>query len=177
MQISIVGRHFRVTEPIKKYINEKIKKLAKFDPRIIGARVILSVEKYRHIVDITLLSKHINLKGKGQTNDIYTSVDSALNRLEKQLQKHRERIKEHRKEIPKELTDEFSSAYVAPPAKHPKVIKSKGFISKPMSVEEAKMELEILKDAGFLVYRNQNNEKVNVLYRRKDGNFGLIEEA
>ena len=152
MQISIVGRHFRVTEPIKKYIDNRIVKLAKYDPWIIGARVTLSVEKYRHIVDVTLLSKHVNLKGKGQTNDVYASVDAALARLEKQVQKHRERVKEHRKQMPKEIPSDFSSTFVSPPAKHPKVLKSKGFVRKPMSVEEARMELEILKDTGFLVF-------------------------
>ncbi len=177
MQISIVGRHFEVSEPIKKYIDERLMRLAQFDPRIVGAHVMLSVEKYRHIADITLLTKSMSINGKGQTNDVYASVDSALTRLEKQIKKHREIMKkEHRKSMPKSLAEEYSPAYISPPAKHPKVINSRSFASKPLSLEEAKMELEVLKDAGFLVFRNQDSNRVNVIYRRKDGNFGLIEE-
>ena len=176
MQISIVGRHLKVTEPIKRYIDERLIKLEKYDRKIVEARAIVTVEKYRHLAEITVLSKNFSVVGKGQSNDIYTSVAAAIDKIEKQLKKHHERVKEHQatKGIPPALTipeiEEIKS-------KKPKVIKRRTFAAKPMSLDEAKAELEVLNNVDFLVFRNANTEKVNVLYKQEDGNFGLIEET
>lgn len=97
MNIVITGRHFDVTNPIKVYAAEKISKLDKFFPKILDAHVILSVEKYRHIAEITLNGKHLSVTAKETTADMYASIDKALESIDKQLRKFSERIKDHRR--------------------------------------------------------------------------------
>ena len=177
MQISIVGRHLKMTEPIKKYIDKRLIRLEKYDRKIVEARAIVSVEKFRHIVEITVLTKHFSVIGKGQSNDVYTSVDEALDRVEKQLKKHQERIKEHlgKRTMPMRVAVGVQVMEEETPKKS-KVVRRKSFAAKPMSVEEAKAEIEVSKEKNFLVFRNSGTDKVNVLYRQADGNLGLIEE-
>ena len=175
MQITVVGRHFDVTEPIKNYVDSKIVKLDRYSSQIIEAHVILEVQKVRHIAEISLFMKDFKLTATEESRDMYASIDKALGNLHKQLLKLRDRVKEHKgKRISRKF---FLSALFgksepkAPQA--PKVIKRE-FQPKPMSVEEACEELELFKDS-FLAFRNSKTEKINVVYKREDGNYGLIE--
>lgn len=97
MNVVITGRHFDVTNPIKAYATEKIQRLEKFFPKILEAHIILTVEKYRHIAEITLIGKHLTVTGKETTADMYASIDKALETIDKQLRKFSERMKEHRR--------------------------------------------------------------------------------
>lgn len=178
MQITVVGRHFDTTEPIKKYVDSKLLKLERYAKKIREAHVILEVQKFRHIAEITLYLKYFKLTATEETRDMYASIDKALGSLHKQLLKLRERIKEHKARRVSGKSSLFGGIlkdYVSRgPQKEEKakVIK-RAFQSKPMSVDEACMELELFKD-NFLVFRDSETEEINVVYRREDGNYGLI---
>ena len=179
MQITVVGRHFEVTEPIKKYVDAKLLRLEKFSEDIKEAHVILEVQKFRHVAEITLYLKYFKLTATEESRDMYASIDNALGSLHKQLLKLRDRIKEHkarriagRSIIFGERLKAERGLKVLQKEKKAKVIKRE-FQTKPMSVDEACMELELFKD-NFLVFRNSQTEDINVVYKREDGNYGLI---
>jgi putative sigma-54 modulation protein len=177
MQITVVGRHFDVTEPIKKYVDSKLLKLDKYTDKIKQAHVILEVQKFRHIAEITLYLKYFKLTATEESRDMYASIDKVLGSLHKQVLKLRDRIKEHKARgvSKKSLLENFFSdkeAKVLDKAKRTRVIK-RAFQPKPMSVDEASMELDLFKD-NFLVFRNSDTERINVIYKREDGNYGLI---
>jgi len=96
MQLTVVGRHFGVTEPIKKYVDGKLLKLEKFSRKIKETHVILEVQKFRHIAEITLYLKYNKLTATEESRDMYASIDLAVGNLHKQLLKLRDRLKEHR---------------------------------------------------------------------------------
>ncbi|MCX5716171.1 MAG: ribosome-associated translation inhibitor RaiA [Candidatus Omnitrophica bacterium] len=171
MQITVVGRHFDVTEPIKKYADSKLFKFEKYTDKIIEAHVMLEVQKFRHMAEITLFLKDFKLTSREESRDMYASIDAAVNSLHKQLLKLRERIKEHKgKRAVQKLIEPL-----LPKDRKKKVIE-RLFPTKPMSVDEACLELDLFKD-NFLVFRNSDTEEINVIYKREDGNYGLIVPA
>jgi len=181
MQITVVGRHFDVTEPIKRYVDNKLLKLERYADKIKEAHVILEVQKFRHVVEITLSLKYFKLTATEESRTMYASIDKALHSLHKQLLRLRERLKEHKARRAARKTEILDSLVVedeedAKPSsaktKRPRVIK-RAFQSKPMSLEEACMELELFKD-NFLVFTDAGSEQVRVIYKREDGNYGLI---
>ena len=179
MQITVVGRNFNVTEPIKKYVDNKLLKLDRYAEKLKEAHVILQVQKFRHIAEITLYLKYFKLTATGESRDMYASIDKAKGNLQKQLLKLRERIKEHRARRPSKKPGFFGELFKGVEAEKasqkgrtPKVVK-RDFQPKPMSLDEACMELELFKD-NFLVFRNAETEDINVVYKRNDGDYGLI---
>lgn len=177
MNIIITGRHFDITEGIKSHVNGKIAKLDKFFTKILEAHVILAVEKFRHITEITLAGKDLKITATETTSDMYASIDKAVESLDKQMRKFHERLREHKiKGAHKAEVKAVKSAYKTSGENinfAPEIVEVKSFSEKPMSVEEAMEELKIL-NKEFLVFRNSDDETINVIYKRKDGNFGLI---
>ncbi len=180
MQITVVGRHFEISEPIKKYVDKKILKLERFDAKIKEAHVILEIQKVSHIAEITLFLKDFKLTATEESRDMYASIDKVLANLQKQLLRVREKIKDHQAKRAARRFVFFNKFFKGRPEgeaasaeKKAKVIRRE-FQSKPMSVDEACMELELFKD-NFLVFRDAKTERINVVYKREDGDYGLIE--
>ncbi|OGX29803.1 MAG: ribosomal subunit interface protein [Omnitrophica WOR_2 bacterium RIFCSPLOWO2_12_FULL_51_24] len=182
MNVVITGRHFDVTEGIKSHINDKIVKLDKFYHKILEAHVILSVEKFRHVAEITVIGKQIKVTATETTSDMYASIDKAIASLEKQLRKLHDKVKEHRVKGSagriQEIAVRSLSAIkgVFRPEKEtygPKIVETQRVAEKPMSVEEAVEELRI-SNSEFIVFRSAEENRINVIYKRKDGDFGLI---
>lgn len=176
MNVTVTGRHFDVTEGIKAHIGAKIAKLEKFYSKIIEVHVILAVEKFRHIVEITLVGKHIKLTATETTSDMYASIDKAIESLEKQLRKVHDKVKEHHR-VPGLAARSISAirGYFKSEKKvaEPSIVETRRVAEKPMSIGEAADELKLSNDE-FLVFRNSDDDKINIIYKRKDGNLGLI---
>ena len=182
MNVVITGRHFDVTEGMKAHVNDKITKLDKFYHKILESHVILSVEKFRHIAEITVIGKHFKLTATETTSDMYASIDAAIASLEKQLRKLHDKIKEHRVKGSsgriRELAARSLSAIrgVFRPVREtagPRIVETQRVAEKPMSVEEAVEELKI-SNGEFIVFRSAEDNRIEVIYKRKDGDFGLI---
>ena len=181
MNVAITGRHFDVTEGIKSHVNGKIAKLDKFYHKILEAHVILSVEKFRHVAEITLVGKNFKFTATETTSDMYPSIDKAIESLEKQLRKLHDKVKEHRVKGSSGRIKDLASRILSirdyfkgeRQAAGPKIVETRGVAEKPMSAEEAVEELKI-SEGGFIVFRNADDNRINVIYRRKDGDFGLI---
>ena len=178
MQITVVGRHFDGTEPIKKYADRKLLRLERFSGKIKEIHVILEVQKFRHIAEISLHLKDIKLMATEESRDMYASIDKAVGNLQKQLSRLTERMKEHRLRRSLRKIYFFGRFFGTPgepearQGKKTAVIKRE-FQPKPMSVEEACLELDLFKE-NFLVFRNSDTEAINVIYKRDDGDYGLI---
>lgn len=97
MQITITGRNFEVTPAIKQHLVDKISKLEKYFPHLVEAHAILSIEKYRHIAEITMTAKNVRIAGKEETEDMYASIDKIIHSMESRLKRYRDRIKDHNK--------------------------------------------------------------------------------
>ncbi|MCK5306707.1 MAG: ribosome-associated translation inhibitor RaiA [Candidatus Omnitrophica bacterium] len=171
MQITITGRHFDVTEPIKKHIMEKSERFSRYLKNIVNIHVILTVENVRHIAEIVMTAADTKFLSKEETMDMYASVDNAVDKIEHQLKEYKERHKSHRTKLKEEGLESDDLRVDDAPV----IVKDTRFLDKPMSPEEAIMELE-LEEFGFFVFKDMNEgDKVKIIYKKKDKSYGLID--
>ena len=174
MQINVTFRHVNPTPALRTHAEEKLEKMVKkYLHRPVDAHVILSVAKERHAAEITLQADHVTMFAKEETTDLYAAIDLAVAKLEHQAQKLRAKRKEHKGPSgPRPLAaDDEDGAPADRPG--PRVIPRR-VSAKPMAVDEAVQTLVRTGDE-FLVFTNAATQQLAVLYRRKDGNYGLIE--
>jgi putative sigma-54 modulation protein len=180
MQILVTFRHVDPTPALKAYAEEKLERVKKYLRRPVDAHVILSVSKERHVAEITLQADHVTMFAQETTHDLYSAIDLAIDKLEHQAQKLHEKRRHHkgatnaRGARTAEVTTSVLAADRRGPGGAPEVIRTQRVPAKPMSVEEAVEQLAASSDE-FLVFTNASNQLLAVLYRRKDGNYGLIE--
>ena len=177
MQITTTFRHLEPSDALKSYAEEKLERIKKYIDEPIVAQVFMTVEKIRHCAEVTLTAKGITIKASEETNDMYAAVDAVVDKIERQLRRYKERIKDH-KPAPENLDRQVRESVVGAESieqrKTPVVIRTKTFSIKPMSVDEAVMQMDLL-HKDFLVFTDATTEAINVVYRRKDGDYGLIE--
>ncbi len=171
MNIIVNGRHLEVTPALKTYAEKKIKRFDRYLSNIGEAVVTLSIQKYRHKVEVLLKVNGVLIQAEGITGDVYSSIDEVAEKLERQIKKYKEKLVSHRKTEGKAGLMPVESVSAAEGGK---IIKNKRFELKPMSPDEAAMQMELL-DKDFFVFTNDGSGEINVIYRRRDGNFGLIE--
>lgn len=194
MRINVTFRHMEATDALREHAEKRVRRLAKYVHRPIDAHVILSVVKRRHIAEVILKADRTTMTAKEETGDLYSAIDLAGDKLEHRARKHTEKISNH-KLSPRSRRAQIAAPDVAPVAtprdlpglrmnvlragsfgrrKGPEVVHSKRLPVKPMSVEEAVMQMDLMSNE-FLVFRNATNDLLSVVYRRKDGDYGLIE--
>jgi ribosome hibernation promoting factor len=177
MQVDYTGRQIDVTPALQKFTEDHLRKIRKILGEMIEVHVILTVEKYRHIAEVNLKSRSFKINGVEETSDMYTSINAVLEKIQRQAIKHKGKkiAKKRKKAVAAAIGLTRPSGEMLPPSPEmPRVIKSRSFAAKPMTIEEAVHEVTTSR-SEFLVFRNCESEKVSVVYRRKDGNFGLIE--
>ncbi len=172
MNISVYGKNIQLTDALKEVATKKISRLDKFFYKDIEAKVVLSVERKKQKVEVTIPFNGRILRVEEASEDMYSSIDDAVESLEKQIRKHKTKLEDrkHSNESIKfenvEPLDDMEEDF--------KVVKTKRFAVKPMSIEEAVLQMDLLKH-DFFVFLNADTEEVNVVYKRKDANYGLIE--
>ena len=180
-QIKVTGRHVPITDSIVDYSTKKIEGLHLDYPRIIDAQVILDVQKYRHFAEVILhCANHITIDASAETNDLYASIDEAMSRIAQQMRKYKTKImRQHRPrrgEVQHVEEQVYSSAGLKDHEEaEPTLVHIERYPVKPMFVDEAMLQLEMSTNRQFVVFLNAKTERVNVIYRRKHGDFGLIE--
>ena len=187
-RVSVVGKNIDVTPALREYSEKRVAKLSKFfqGREDVDVSVVLSVDGDTHVAEITYQLGGIILRGESRTKDLYASIDAASDRIERQVRKYKTRLQE-RAHLSPRFGDGPGGAVVngaaaeAEPAQaaeaqgpRDRVVRTKRFPLKPMDVEEAIMQMELL-GHDFFVFANAGTEAVNVVYRRKDGQYGLIE--
>ena len=185
MTITIAGRHFDVTEGLKSHIDAKFDRLRDHFDDEITADVVLSVEKHRHIAEVTMHVNGLHVHGREITGDMYSSVDDVIHKIDKQLRKYKNRISsaQHRNRKPLhevehhllEMIESLDTETEAPAAVNTahRIIEREPMEVQPMTVDEAVLQLE-LRDYDFLVFSNSDSGKINVLYKRTSERYGLI---
>lgn len=174
MQTSVTFKNLDPSDHLKAYVSDKLNRFDKLLDNPAEANVVLSVQKFRHISEININGDRLNINCREETDDMYSAIDMALDKLEKQIKKNKEKIKERRGASKGRGTAVSPEALGAGEEDPVRQIMPKNIEYKPMDIEEAALQLDLVDDA-FLVFTNARTDRVNVLYRRKDGHFGLIQ--
>ncbi len=169
MKIQYKSRNLEISDAMKEYFSKKMAKLERLVNDDDGeVEVRFSKMRQLYTVEVTLKMRSIIVRAEESTKDFYAAVDNAINNLERRLKRFKERFRTLKRE---KNVEEVSSENT--PEETEKVVKVKKFELRPMSLEEAMMQLDLL-DHEFFMFRNSESDQINVLYRRKDGNYGLI---
>lgn len=178
MAITVRGKNIEITPALKDYVTKRVGKVTKyFDGANTGdITAILTVTKGKHIVEVTVPINGMLLRGEEATTDMYASIDLVIEKLERQIEKYKTKLSRKFKSGGFKA-DMIPAATLASEALNDEdfnIVKTKRFAVKPMAVDEAIMQMNLI-NHDFYVFTNADTEQVNVLYRRKDGQYGLIE--
>jgi len=172
MQINFTARHTDITPDIKKFCERRLRSIEKLLGYPLEANLRLSVEKYRYRAEINIKTRRATLNTTEETQDMFGSLGLAFDHLEKRVKKERGKDRERKRR--KNIEREDISFSLEDEDQQKRVIKSHPHSLKPMSIEEALLQFESSKNE-VLVFRKSDSEKWAVLFRRKDGNYGLID--
>jgi putative sigma-54 modulation protein len=191
--INVTGRNVLVTEAMKNYAIDKISKIDRFNGRVIDVQVVMDIQRYDHRVDIIMKVANQKIKVSAHTTDMYASIDKAINRLLEQIRKFKEKTKDHHTlahaevamnvniystlddilDLNEEIEAENRRVLETRLTPH-EIVKSETRPLKTLTVGEAIVKMELSAD-GFMIFRCEEDQKLKVIYKRDDGNFGIIE--
>ncbi|MBE0429737.1 MAG: ribosome-associated translation inhibitor RaiA [Thermoleophilia bacterium] len=188
MNLQVKGRNIAITEALRSYVEEKLVKLGKNLNSASTMEVELFCEKNpsiaeNQVAEVTIFTKGPVLRAKGASSDMYASIDLVADKLNRQVRKFRGKLVSHNAHVRGSLPPETAEREMAKilqaeeeeePETGPTIVKTKQFGIKPMAPEEAALQMELI-GHDFFVFRNAESNDTNVIYRRRDGNYGLIE--
>ena len=174
MQTSVTFKNLDPSDHLKTYVGDKLNRFDRFLDNPAEANVVLSVEKFRHIAEINIVGDKLTIYGKEETNDMYSAIDMVLDKLEKQIKKSKQKIRERRSGTKGRNHVMVEERDPLPDDEIERQVKVKHIEYKPMDVEEAVLQMDLIEDS-FLVFTNARTDQINVLYRRRDGHYGLIQ--
>ena len=179
MKVDITGRHIEITEPIRKFTTDRLERLRGIADEVMEAHVILTVEKHqRHVAELNIKTRHEFHNGEEVSADMYTSIAAVLDKVEKQILKSKGRAMARKRRGGGHANGVVLSSAVEAEEilgeALPRIIRSHEVAAKPMSVDDAAVAIDD-SESEFLVFRNSQTERLNVVYKRKDGNIGWIE--
>jgi putative sigma-54 modulation protein len=187
MQVNTTFRHLEATEALKEYVREKVERVTKYLERAGEAHVVLSLERHLQHADITIHAGPFVLRGREKSEDMYASIDLAMDKIERQVRRYKEKLKNHhaKRFVHHQMQalnhlrvrhDVVSVPEPEKPTAEPatRVVRSNEFLARPMTVDDAVMQMDLMNN-DFLVFTNADSKEMNVIYRRKDGYYGLIE--
>lgn len=183
MNFQFVGQHVDLTDSLKSYARKRVGKLEKFFPerpdQELNAKVKLRVENERQIANLQITGDGEFFEGEASSPDMYASIDQSVDKLGQQLRKYHDKLTNHRKTNNRDANREIASKVFKMEDEEssdsePDIKRRKTYTAKPMTVEEAVLQMNSL-DYDFFVFTNQVTNEVNVVYRREDGDYGLIE--
>lgn len=193
--VTITGRHVLVTESMKDYVLEKLSKLDRFSPRFIDIMVTMDIQKLDNRVDIILRFNSMKIKSHASSVDMYASIDLAVDKLQNQIRRYKEKLQNHHLKATKEVDmnvnvirphledelnelngeiEEANTQGIVERYRPHQVVSKEVKSLKTLSLDEAVMKMELSGDS-FLVYCSEEDQKLKVIYRRNDGNYGVIE--
>ena len=185
MNITVTGRHMEMTDGLKNHIESSLGKISSHFDKVIDADVVLDVQKQRHIAEVNLNANGVRIHSKEDSADMYTSVDAAIAKLDRQVLKYKKRINRHKPRNAKEARlynhivfkpghENGTSNGVEEEVPKHREVTHESLTMKPMLLDEAVMQLELANDL-FLVFVNVETSQLNVLYKHKRGTLGVIE--
>jgi putative sigma-54 modulation protein len=183
LQITFAAKNAEMGEGLKAYATKKLGKLLKHFHRINSIEIVYGLQRNWHSIEVTVHGDGIVLRAQERASDAQGAMDEVLDKVERQLHRYREKLIDRSRQqaepapegaAPAAEAAQEPEAEAAPAGPAPQIVRTKRFALKPMTPEEAAMQMDVLAH-DFFVFANSETEQVNVLYRRKDGNYGLIE--
>jgi len=179
MSLDITGRHIEITEPLRKFATDRFERLRGIADEVLETHFILTIEKHqRHIAEVNVKTRHDFYHVEEISTDMYTSIASVLDKVERQILKDKGRVTARKRRSNSHEAGVVTTTVVEVEEtlgqKLPRIIRSNEVAAKPMSIDDAAMEIGD-SPREFLVFRNSETERLNVVYKRKDGNIGWIE--
>ena len=171
MKYNIRGNKMDVTAAIEDYIKQKISKVEKYFNESSEAKVIVSARGKDQKVEVTIWSGKYNVRAEEVHEDLYAAIDLVLDKLERQLKKYKDKLQTNKRSTKEEYVPEIEEYFEEP---EEEVVKRKELFLKPMDEEEAITQMELL-GHSFFIFKNVETDKINVCYKRKDGDYGVIE--
>ena len=183
MQTSVTFRHMKTSDALKDHALEKTVRMGKYFDDAAEAHVVLSTEKYLHKAEINIIAYGMTICGKESSSDMYNSIDRAMDKIERQVKRYRDKLNKTRPKNGSRLKMRFNLLEGAADADTnmaselpPTIVESKEFQAQPMSLDEAVMQMDLLHN-DILVFLNSKTDHINVLYRKKGNQYGLIETS
>jgi putative sigma-54 modulation protein len=174
MELTVTFRHFEPNDALRNHAQEKVSRIEKHISNATEVHVILSLEKRTHIAEVIVNVNRAKITAKEVNADnMYTAIDLVMDKIERQVRKYKDKITSHKDQHRKARQNIFSFEG-SEKIKQPNIVKTESVFIKTFTIDEAILHIESVND-DFLVFRNLETEKVNVLYRRRDGDLGLIE--
>lgn len=182
LPITVTGRHVSVTEPMREYAEKKVAGLHLDYPKIIEARVLLNLEQNRHIAEIILFcANHIVIEAETTTSDMYASIDETISKIARRMRKHKTRMLKSHRPKKKQKEVRYANETVFPPdlpdepeTEHePVLIHKERYKIKHLFSDEAIMDME-MNEKPFILYHDEKTDKLSIIYRREDGDYGMI---
>ena len=177
MQIAVTFRHMETDEGVKDYVKEKLQRLQKYIANPGEMHVVLSVEKFRHIAEITIIGNGVTLNSEGRNSDLYAAVDQMVEKAERQIRERRGKARRKRSNLSPSkapIRKGGRASEMREETEMPSITQRKHTLVKPMSLEEAVAQLD-LSEEEFLVFMNSDSGQMNVLHRDKDGGYEWVE--
>ena len=179
-EFTIRGKNIEITPPLREYVEKRVGKVTKYFEKVEGINVLLTVTKGQHVVEVTVeVPNGVLLRGEESTTDMYTSIDLVVEKLERQIHKQKTKLAKRfrgggfKSEVIEE--SKFRAEQSDESEEYP-VVKTKRFSVKPMDVQEAIMQMNLL-NHNFFVFRDAETEEICVVYKRNDGAYGLLESG
>lgn len=176
MQIDITFKNMESSDALKDYAFKRLSKMERYIDRTGEAHIVLSIEKRRHIADVTFTVDGALINAVEITEDLYAAIDMVMDKLERQIKKHKQKIqdKKDKKSQAKAPQEETAAPSPKTQGARPRVIREKNYFVKPMSLDEAILQLD-LDPSNFIIFQNTESNQINLLYKRQDGNISLVE--
>ena len=171
MQLDITFKNIDSSDALKDYASKKLSKIDKYIERPSDLHVVLSVERRRHQADMTLNADGVMINAVETTEDMYSAIDMVVDKLERQIKKHKEKVQGKKGQA--KVYFEGTGA-VAGEEGSPRIVHEKDYFVKPMSVEEAALQIDMT-SKDFIIFQNTDSNQINLIYKRQDGDLGLVE--
>lgn len=173
MNIKVVGKNIEITSAIKEYIEKRLERLEKFEGKNTEITVVCSVEREEQIIEIQINQNGDFIRIEERNNDLYASVDLAVDKAERQLRKEKEKRTDKNRED--SLKDKIMNIFKGVDKEVAgNITKTKCYEIKPITLDDAKLKLEEKKDDLFMPFVNVESNQVNVIYKREDGSYGVV---
>ncbi len=181
MQVNITFRHLDPTDALKSHVRDRVAHVQKYIDRPSEAHAVLHVENLDHHAELTVKAGRFLLRGTAKSPDMYASIDAAADKIERQLKKHKEKLSSHKTNghtvadwKPVDVRHDVLDILEHPDRPSHRVVRSTQFQARPMTLDEAIFQLDLL-DSSFYVFQNAKDRSINVVFKRDDGNYGVIE--
>lgn len=174
MKITLRGKNIEITEAIEEKVSEKLSKLDKYFivSENVEAKVLVRTYPYGQKIEVTIPTEYVLLRAEVVDQDLYNAIDLVIDKLEGQIRKYKTRL--NRKSKDNKLAFNLASIEPLEDEEEDVLVKTKTITPKPMDMEEAIMQMELI-GHSFFVYRDTETDAISIVYRRNDGDYGLIE--